>query len=44
MTDDQGLSLRAAVDWCGSGLTVLEVTRLLRLDGGHQAGQNGRVG
>jgi hypothetical protein len=33
MTDEEGLSLREAVDWCGSGLTVREITRLLRLDG-----------
>jgi hypothetical protein len=44
MTDDEGLSLREAVDWCGSGVTVREITRLVRLDGGHQRGQNGRVG
>ena len=44
MTDDEGLSLREAVDWCGSGLTVREVTRLLRLDGSHQGGRDGRVG
>ena len=31
MTDDEGLSVREAVDWCGSGLTVLEVARLRRL-------------
>src|SRR5215218_7525912 len=39
MTDDEGLSLREAVDWCGSGVTVREITRLLRLDDGHQGGQ-----
>ena len=33
MTEDEGLSLREAVDWCGSGVTVREITRLLRLDG-----------
>ena len=27
MTDDEGLSLREAVDWCGSGITVREITR-----------------
>jgi hypothetical protein len=31
MTDDEGLSLREAVDWCGSGVTVREMTRLSRL-------------
>ena len=33
MTDDEGLSLREAVHWCGNGLTVREITRLLRLGG-----------
>ena len=28
MTDDEGLSVREAVAWCGSGLTVREVTQL----------------
>ena len=45
MTEDEGLSLRDAVDWCGGGgVNVREITRLLRLDGGHQGGQNGPVG
>ena len=52
MTDDEGLSVREAVDWCGSGVTVREITRLLRLDGDHQAvkrtrrmsGRPGRLG
>src|SRR5215217_5795379 len=44
MTDDEGLSLREAVDWCGSGITVREITRLLRLSGSHQGGRDGRVG
>jgi hypothetical protein len=44
MTDDEGLSLREAVHWCGSGLTVREITRLLRLDGLHQGGRDARVG
>jgi hypothetical protein len=43
MIDDEGLSLREAVDWCGSGVTVREIIRLLRLDDGH-AVKNGRVG
>jgi hypothetical protein len=30
MTDEEGLSLREAVEWCGSGVTVREITRLLR--------------
>jgi hypothetical protein len=44
MTYDEGLSAREAAEWCGSGVTVREITRLLRLDGRHQGGQNGRVG
>jgi hypothetical protein len=31
MTGDEGLSVREAVDWCGSGVTVREVARLHRL-------------
>jgi hypothetical protein len=31
MTDDEGLSVRDVADWCGSGITVREVTRLRRL-------------
>ena len=31
MTDDEGLSVREAVAWCGSGVTVREVTRLRQL-------------
>jgi hypothetical protein len=38
------LSVREAVEWCGSGLTVREITRLLRLDGDHQGGRDRRVG
>jgi hypothetical protein len=37
MTEDEGLSVREALDWCGSGVTVREVTRLLRLDRSHRA-------
>ena len=45
MTDDEGLSLREAVDWCGGGgVTVREITRLLRLDDAHQGSRDGRVG
>jgi hypothetical protein len=44
MTDGEGLSLREAVGWCGSGLTVRAITRLLRLDRSHQRGLDGRVG
>jgi hypothetical protein len=28
---DEGLSVREAVEWCSTGITVLEVTRLRRL-------------
>jgi hypothetical protein len=31
MTDNEGLSVREAADWCGSGVTMREVTRLRRL-------------
>ena len=44
MTDNEGLSVREAVDWCGSGVTVREITRLLRLDDAHQGSRDGRVG
>src|SRR5829696_10445934 len=44
MTNDEDLSLREAVEWCGSGVTVREITRLLRLKGSHQPGRDGRLG
>ena len=44
MTEDEVLSVREAVKWCGNGITVREITRLLRLNGGHQGGRDGRVG
>jgi hypothetical protein len=44
MTDNEGLSVREAVDWCGSGVTVREITRLLRLDDAHQGSRDGPVG
>jgi len=31
MTDEEGLSLRGAVKWCGIGVTVREMTRLRHL-------------
>jgi hypothetical protein len=31
MTGDEGLSVRAAADWCGNAITSREVTRLRRL-------------
>jgi hypothetical protein len=30
MTDDEGLSVREAADWCGAAITTREVTRLHR--------------
>jgi hypothetical protein len=33
MSVDEGLSVREAVEWCGTGITVREVTRLRRLAG-----------
>ena len=45
MTTEEGLSLREAVEWCGSGVTVREITRLRRLDVDQQeGGREGRVG
>jgi hypothetical protein len=44
MTDDEGLSLREAADWCGGSVTVREITRLLGLDGDQQGSGDGRVG
>jgi hypothetical protein len=44
MTDNEGLSVREAVDWCGSGVTAREITRLLRLDDTHQDSRDERVG
>jgi hypothetical protein len=39
MINDEGLSVREAVEWCGSGLTVREVTRLRRLDTSSSSGR-----
>ena len=36
---DEGLSVREAVEWCGTGITVREVTRLRRLAGDPQDGR-----
>ena len=44
MTDNEGLSVREAVDWCGGDLTVREITRLLRLDRSYQGARNEHVG
>jgi hypothetical protein len=39
MSEDEGLSVREAVEWCGAGITVREVTRLRRLAGDPRAGR-----
>ena len=39
MSEDEGLSVREAVDWCGTGITVREVTRLRRLARNPQDGR-----
>ena len=45
MTNVEALLVREAVDWCGSGVTVREITRLRTLHGGlRDGGQEGRVG
>jgi hypothetical protein len=44
MTEDDCLSLREAVERCGHGLTLREMTRLLRLDDSHRANHDGRLG
>ena len=44
MTDDEGLSVRAVVEWCGSGVTVREITRLRRLGVDQHGGREGGVG
>jgi hypothetical protein len=44
MTEDEGLSLREALEWCGCRLNLREMTRLLRLDDSHRANHDGRVG
>ena len=31
MSEDEGLSVREAAEWCGTGITVREVTRLRRI-------------
>ena len=36
MTDEEGLSVRETAEWCGSGVTVREITRLRRLDDSQQ--------
>lgn len=44
MTDDEGLTLREALEWCGSGLTRTEAARLRKIGadaGGAEASQAG---
>jgi hypothetical protein len=38
MTHDEGLSMREAVEWCGGGVTLREVTRLRHLAEQHSGG------
>ena len=39
MSEDEGLSVREAVEWCGTGMTVREVARLRRLARDSQDGR-----
>ena len=39
MSEDEGLSVREAVEWCGTGITVREVARLRRLARDSQDGR-----
>ena len=39
MTEDDGLSVREAVQWCGDEITTREVTRLRRLAEDGQVGE-----
>ena len=39
MSEDEGLSVREAVGWCGTGITVREGTRLRRLADDPQDGR-----
>ena len=39
MSEDEGLSVRETVEWCGTGITVREVTRLRRLAADPRAGR-----
>ena len=36
LTEDEGLSVRQAVEWCGGGLTNREVARLIRIQKGNR--------
>jgi len=47
MTEDEGLSVREAVQWCGDEITTREATRLRRLvedNGTHGDDKNGAPG
>jgi hypothetical protein len=39
MSEHEGLSVREAAEWCGTGITVREVTRLRRLAGDPRDGR-----
>jgi|SRR5450759_1812465 hypothetical protein len=39
MTEDEGLSVREVVEWCGDEITSRDVTRLRRMAGDAGAGQ-----
>jgi hypothetical protein len=39
MTEDEGLSVREAVEWCGDEITTREATRLRRLAKDDQVGE-----
>jgi hypothetical protein len=41
MTEDEGLSVREAVEWCGSVVTLRDVTRLCRVADQHSGGGTG---
>jgi len=44
MTEDEGLSMREAVEWCGDEITTREATRLRRLVGADGDDQNSTSG
>ena len=39
MTEDEGLSVREAVEWCGDEISTREATRLRRLAEGREVGE-----
>ena len=40
MTEDEGLSVREAIEWCGDEITLREATRLRRLSAYGEAVQS----